>query len=75
MLFLVYPVAFAPAGLAYLARYAFDSEAAFFLTLGADFILGVIFYRVALDSAVKAALRLREAMVTRLSEGVGPIAA
>src|SRR5262249_51638697 len=34
ILFVVYPIAFLPAGLAYLARWAFDSQAAFFAVLG-----------------------------------------
>ena len=44
MLFVIYPIAFLPAGLAYLARWAFDSEAAFFAVLLIDAIIGLIFY-------------------------------
>lgn len=74
MLFIIYPVAFIPAGLAYLARWAFDSEWAFFLVLTFDAIVAIIVYRIALQSAVEAAERIKEAMITALSAGEGPIA-
>jgi len=75
VLFLIYPVAFLPVGLAYLARYAFASEAAFFAVLAADAALAAIVYKLSLDSAVLAADRLKEPMVTALSRGDGPITA
>ena len=75
VLFLIYPVAFLPVGLAYLARYAFASEGAFFAVLAADAALGAIVYKLSLDSAVLAADRLKEPMVTALSRGDGPITA
>jgi ABC-2 type transport system permease protein len=75
LLLLIYPVASTPAGLAYLARYAFDSEAAFFGVLAFDAVVGLVFYKIALDSAVEAAGRIKEKMIAALSEGVGPIAA
>jgi ABC-2 type transport system permease protein len=74
MLFGIYPLAFAPVALAYLARYAFDNQAAFYAVLALDAIGGFILYRVALDSAVQAAERLREQMIAALSSGDGPIA-
>jgi len=74
MLFAIYPVTFLPVGLAYLARYAFNSQAALFVVLGIDAIVGVIVYRVALDSAVRTAERTRESMIASLSAGDGPIA-
>jgi len=73
MLFAIYPVTFAPIMLAYLARYAFSSQTALFVVLGIDAIGGIIVYRVALDSAVRNAERTREAMITALSAGDGPI--
>jgi ABC-2 type transport system permease protein len=73
ILLVVYPVAFLPAGLAYLARYAFRSEAAFFGVLAFDAIAGVIVYRIALDSAVESAERMREQIVNALAAGDGPI--
>lgn len=74
MLFIIYPVAGIPAGLAYLARWAFDSEVAFFLVLAFDAVVAVIVYRIALQSAVEAAERIKESMVAALSSGEGPIA-
>jgi ABC-2 type transport system permease protein len=73
MLFLIYPIAFLPAGLAYLARMAFATQLAFFGVLAFDAIVGLIFYKIALDSAVQAAERLKETMITALSAGEGPI--
>jgi ABC-2 type transport system permease protein len=74
MLFVIYPVASIPAGLAYLARWAFDSEAAFFAVLSFDAVIAIIVYRIALNSAVEAAQRLKESMIAALSAGEGPIA-
>lgn len=74
MLFAIYPVAFAPVALAYLARYAFDKQAALYVVLALDAVGGIILYRIALDSAVQAAYRLREQMIVALSAGDGPIA-
>ena len=73
ILMVVYPVAFLPAALAYLARYAFNSELAFFGVLAFDAIVGAILYRLALDSAVESASRMKERIVTALAAGDGPI--
>ncbi len=73
MLFAIYPVAFAPIMLAYLARYAFGSQTALFVVLAIDAVVGLIVYRVALDSAIQTADRTREAMIAALSAGDGPI--
>ncbi len=73
--FIVYPIAAAPAALAYLARYAFDSEAAFFAVLAMDAAIGAVVYKLSLDSSVAAAERLKEQMITALSRGEGPITA
>jgi ABC-2 type transport system permease protein len=75
MLFVIYPVAFFPVSLAYVARYAFDSELAFYGVLTFDAVLGAIVYKLALDSAVAASERGRERMIAALSQGDGPIAA
>jgi len=75
ILFVIYPIAFLPVGLAYFARWALDSQAAFFGVLAIDAALGLVFYKIALDSAVEAADRLKEKIVTALSRGDGPIAA
>jgi len=74
-LFMIWPIAFLPVGLAYLARYAFASEAAFFCVLALDAAIGAIVYKLSLDSAVAAAERLKEQMITTLSRGDGPITA
>ena len=51
-----------------------DSQAALYGVLALDAIGGFILYRVALDSAVQAAERLREPLIAALSAGDGPIA-
>ncbi len=75
ILFVVWPFVFVPAGLAYLARYAFASEAAFFFVLALDAAVGAIVYKLSLDSAVVVAEQRKEQMVTALSRGEGPITA
>jgi ABC-2 type transport system permease protein len=75
ILFLIYPIAFVPVGLAYLARYAFATEAAFFGVLAVDAAIGAIVYKLSLDSSVAAAERLKEQIVAALSRGDGPITA
>lgn len=75
MLFMVWPIVFVPVGLAYLARYAFASEAAFFGVLAVDAAIGAIVYKLSLDSAVVEAEQLKEQIVTALSRGEGPITA
>ncbi len=74
MLFVVYPVAFVPVGIAYLARHVFDSELAFFGVLLFDAIAGLVTYRIALESATDAAERVKEQMIANLSTSAGPIA-
>jgi ABC-2 type transport system permease protein len=75
MLFVIYPVAFLPVSLAYLARYAFDSQLAFYGVLAFDAVVAVVVYKITLDSAVSASQRGRERMIAALSQGDGPIAA
>ncbi|HXP88229.1 MAG TPA: hypothetical protein VN841_26095 [Bryobacteraceae bacterium] len=74
MLFMIYPLAFLPPALAYLARYAFVSQWAFFGVLAFDAAAGLIAYKIALDSAAQAAQRIRESMLEALARGDGPIA-
>jgi ABC-2 type transport system permease protein len=73
ILLVVYPIAFVPAGLAYLARYAFSSEGAFFVVLGLDAIVGAIVYKIALESAVESASSTKEKLLAALAAGDGPI--
>lgn len=75
MLFVIYPVAFFPVSMAYLARYAFNSQPAFYGVLAFDALVGAIVYKLALDSAVSASEKGRERMIAALSQGDGPIAA
>jgi ABC-2 type transport system permease protein len=76
MLVIIYPIAFIPVALAYLARWAIDGypQTAFFGVLLFDAIAGLIIYRVALDSAVETAERIKEQMIAALSSAEGPIA-
>jgi ABC-2 type transport system permease protein len=77
MLVVIYPVAFVPVALAYLARWAFPDEWSqwgFFGVLAFDALVGLVIYRIALDSAVAAAERMKEKMIAALSAGDGPIA-
>jgi ABC-2 type transport system permease protein len=74
MLLVIYPVALIPIGLAYLARYAFDSEWAFFGVLAFDAACGFIVYRIALQSATEAAGRMKEQMIANLSMNASPVA-
>lgn len=73
-LFLIYPVALLPVGLAYLAKYSFDSEIMFALVLALAAILGAAFYWVALDSAISLAAARREQLIAELSTSEGPVA-
>jgi hypothetical protein len=59
--------------LAYLARYAFDTEWAFFGTLLIGGVIGVLVYFYSLQSAIKAASDRREQIISALSQGEGPI--
>src|SRR5260370_15355544 len=57
LMLLVYPLGAVPIGLAYLARWAFEIEAAFAAVIAFDLAVGAVFYKIALDSAVAAAER------------------
>jgi ABC-2 type transport system permease protein len=75
MMMLIYPVLSFPIVLAYLARYAFESQSAFYVVLAAGGAVGLVFYWVATDSAVEAARARKERIVEALSRGEGPLAA
>jgi ABC-2 type transport system permease protein len=74
LLLVLYPVVFLPAALAYFARWAFDSNLAFFGVLAVMGALGMVVYFIALESTAEYADKHREAMVTSLAAGQGPIA-
>ncbi len=73
MLLFAYPVLSFPIFLAYMARFAFESEAAFYGMLGFAALLAITVYWVALDSTVRAAETRKDAIVTALSQGDGPV--
>jgi ABC-2 type transport system permease protein len=75
IMLLVYPMALVPVLLAYGARYAFDSEMAFYVLLAFAAGLGAVVYWLALESAGIAAERRKEEIITELSRGDGPVAA
>ena len=72
-LMLVY-LATAPAAvLAHLARYAFESELAFFAVLATALFIAVLTYIVAFDCAIESADKDREQFLSALGEGEGLI--
>jgi ABC-2 type transport system permease protein len=73
LLMLAFPVSLIPVGLAYLARYAFHTELAFFGVLLVAATLGGLVYALAMESVVKAAGERKEQIITALSRGEGPI--
>ncbi len=72
---LVYPLISIPISLAYVARWALDSESAFFAVLTVDLAIAATVYWVATDSAIEAAELRKEQMITTLtaSQREGPI--
>lgn len=74
LIFLLYPVSLSPVALAYLARYAFNSETVFGLVLGFAAAIGAVVYWIAMESAVNAAIARRERIIQDLSKGEGPVA-
>jgi hypothetical protein len=67
------PLLLLPIGLAYWARAVFGNEIVFSGVLLVAAIVGGIFYRVGLDSAVDSAVRTRESMLMQLSRSDGPL--
>jgi ABC-2 type transport system permease protein len=70
---LVYVVTAPAAVLAHLARYAFESESAFFAVLAAAFFIAVLTYIVTFESALESADKDRERFLAALGEGAGVI--
>ncbi|MGA8028986.1 MAG: hypothetical protein WB992_17740 [Bryobacteraceae bacterium] len=64
---------FALVGFAFLARWALDSSWAFFGVLALEFAIGLVVYRVAMDSAVERGMRDREQILEALSRGPAPV--
>jgi len=72
-LLFLYPVASAPIFLAYGARYAFESDLAFYGVLLLDAMIGAVVYLIALESSVQAAQERKEDMIMALSSSQGPV--
>ncbi|MBK5291809.1 MAG: hypothetical protein JJE04_09065 [Acidobacteriia bacterium] len=75
MLLLIYPILSIPIMLAYLARYAFYSNWAFYGVLLFAAALGLVIYTIAMESSVQAAEERKEKFLTALSQGEGPVSA
>ncbi len=60
-------------GFAFLARYALQSDWVFVAVLAFEFGVGLIVYRLGLESAVARGMRNREAIVQMLSKSGPPI--
>jgi ABC-2 type transport system permease protein len=73
LVFLLYPLALLPVFLAYLARYAFESEAVFAIGMALAAMLGGALYGMAMESAAGTAASRREQILQELSKGDGPL--
>ncbi len=73
VLMLTFPLALTPVLLAYLARYAFGSEWAFFGVLLLGGMIGVLVYSYSMASAIETAERRKEDIIMVLAQGEGPI--
>ena len=73
LIFVLYPLALLPVFLAYLARYAFESEAVFAIVIAIAAILGGVLYGMAMESAAGTAASRREQILQELSKGEGPM--
>lgn len=69
---LLYPLIGLPIALAYLARYAFQTELAFFAAISAGIFIAACFYYVSLDSSVETLETDREKFLTLLSQTDSP---
>jgi ABC-2 type transport system permease protein len=72
-LIFIYLLVSAPIALAYGARFAFQTEIAFYSVLAFDLLLGLVVYWLAMESAVQTATERKEAIITALSRGEGPV--
>lgn len=75
LIFILYPLALLPVFLAYLARYAFDSQTAFVVVMTIAAVIGGVLYWQAMESAVRTAVKRREQILRELSKGDGPVTA
>jgi ABC-2 type transport system permease protein len=73
MLLFIYPVIALPVLLAFLARYALQSDVAFYGVLIVVATTGALIYRFALNATVGHVERNRERLLEQLSVGEGPV--
>jgi len=73
LLIFSFPLTLIPVALAYLARYAFDTEWAFFGVLLFGAVVGTLVYFYSMQTALQAAGERRERIIAALSRGEGPI--
>ncbi|MBV9265223.1 MAG: hypothetical protein JO061_03550 [Acidobacteriaceae bacterium] len=64
---------FALVGFAFLARWAIDSEWAPVAVFAVELVIGIIFYRISMDSAIERAMRDRERILGALSKSAAPV--
>jgi ABC-2 type transport system permease protein len=74
LVMMLYPGVLLPVILAYVARYAFESQAVFVAVLSFAAVIAGIFYTIAMESAAKAAVARRQFILEELSRGDGPVA-
>ncbi len=60
-------------GFAFLARWALASDWALVGVFSIEFAVGLVVYRIAIDSAVQRGMRNREAILDSLSKGTAPV--
>jgi ABC-2 type transport system permease protein len=75
LIFILYPLALLPVFLAYVARYAFDSQVVFVFVMAIAAAIGGVLYWQAMESAVRTAVKRREQILQELSKGDGPVTA
>jgi len=75
LIFLLYPFALLPVFLAYVIRYLLSSDLAFWMLIAVAALIGGALYWIAMESAVNAAVRLREQILQELSKSEGPVVA
>jgi ABC-2 type transport system permease protein len=73
VIMLAFPLALSPVALAYAARYAFNNEAAFFGVMAVAMAVGMVVYRISVESALAAADVRKEQIIATLSRTEGPI--
>ncbi len=72
-LIFIYVLVAVPIALAYAARFAFDSDAAFYGVLAIDVLIGIAVYWIAMDSTIETASQRKESIIAVLSGGEGPV--